>query len=219
MRNETEDLKNELSLKEEQISKAHKKQFDLSEEITLLNNKLSSQNMTIQKLSQDLKKIENPINLTKKLLNNQNPNYFAQKNDEIDINLMLFLQENPLPIKITRISEGKYMYGATKVEISLENFKLFVNCGNNEKKTLEEFNKSQLFREINEILSQFYGKNEENVGKTPSDSQIIEIKEEKKMQIKKENIKMTPQKNSSQIKSVNKSKDLSLDSSKTRKKN
>lgn len=215
MKRENQDLKDEISQKDEQIAKARKKQFDLSEELTLATNKISVHNATLQKLAQELKKAENPLNFTKKLLNNQNPSYFAQKNDEIDINLMLFLQENPLPVKITRVSEGKYLYGASKIEISLENFKLFVTCGNNEKKTLEEFNKTQLFREINEILSQFYGKVEENVAKLPSDVQILEAKDEKKPQSKK----FTPQKANSQQKPATKSKDLSLDTSKSRKKN
>ena len=67
----------------------------------------------------EIKKAQDPIIFVKTNFPNPNSNYSAQKNDEIDHNIMVYIQENPLPIKITKISQGKYFYGSLKIEIYL----------------------------------------------------------------------------------------------------
>lgn len=194
MRKENEELKMWISKKDQDLERSHKKQFEISEEISLINNKLTTQNLLIQKLSSELKKTENPLSISKKMLINQNSGYSAQKNNEIDVNLMLYLQDNPIPIKISRISDGKYLYGSLKIDIFLENSKLLVSY-NNEKTTLDDFNKNHLFGELNEVINQFYSRNNEDLINNLTDiSQGGEVKDGIKMKSKENFSKGSSQK-------------------------
>lgn len=153
MKEENKDLKNILSQREQDITRNNKKQFELSEEITNLNNQISTQNLIIQKLKSETSKNVDPFTMIKKLFPVQNLTYVAQKNDEVDVNMMLFLQDNQIPLKIIRTAEGKYIYGSLKIDVFLEKSKLMVNF-NGEISNFEQFNMKYLLMELNLIIQQ-----------------------------------------------------------------
>lgn len=229
MKEENKDLKNLLSQKEQEIFKNTKKQFELSEEITSLNNQISTQNLIIQKIRNDTSKNIDSLTMIKKLFPIQNLSYVAQKNDEIDVNMMLFMQDNQIPLKIIRLAEGKYLYGSLKIDVFLEHSKLMVNLIG-ETSSFEQFNLKHLPLELNSIIQQnlnIPAKNEKTE-EVPNCVSIgeMEINQESKIKVKKEqqqvNKSTTPSKSvtsnkSSSKKSDHNSKSEIIDSSKRKK--
>ena len=230
MKEENKDLKNLLSSKEQEISKNTKKQFELSEEITSLNNQISTQNLIIQKIKNDTSKNIDSLTMIKKLFPIQNLSYVAQKNDEIDVNMMLFTQDNQIPLKIFRLAEGKYLYGSLKIDVFLEHSKLMVNL-NGETSSFEQFNLKHLPLELNSIIQQnlnIPAKNEktEEVPNCVSIGEMEMNQDSKQLKVKKEqqqvNKSTTPSKSvtsnkSSSKKSDHNSKSEIIDSSKRKK--
>ena len=229
MKEENKDLKNLLSQKEQEISKNTKKQFELSEEITSLNNQISTQNLIIQKIKSDTSKNIDSLTMIKKLFPIQNLSYIAQKNDEIDVNMMLFMQDNQIPLKIIRLAECKYLYGSLKIDVFLEHGKLMVNF-NGETSSFEQFNLKHLPLELNSIIQQNLNisvKNEKTE-EVPNCVSIgeMEMNQDSKVKAKKEpqqvNKSTTPSKSvtsnkSSAKKSDHNSKSEIIDSSKRKK--
>lgn len=223
MKEENKDLKNLLSQKEQEISKNTKKQFELSEEITSLNNQISTQNLIIQKMRNDTSKNIDSLTMIKKLFPIQNLSYIAQKNDEIDVNMMLFMQDNQIPLKIIRLAEGKYLYGSLKIEVFLEHGKLMVNL-NGEASSFEQFNLKHLPLELNSIIQQNLNISlkTEKTEEVPNCASIdeMEINQDNKVKGKKEtqhlNKMTTPSKSVTSNKSSSKKSEI-VDSSKRKK--
>lgn len=146
----------------------------------------------IQNLTSEIKKAQDPIAFVKKYFPNPNNNYSAEKNDEIDVNLKLYLLENKLPIKITKISSGTYFYGSLKIEIYLENCCLMVKF-NNEKIFLDDFNKTYLMKELSAMFYQNNNdKKMENNIKQDVPEIIISEWSQEKITIKKDQNKFSP---------------------------
>ena len=171
MKEENKDLKDRMSVKEEEMNKINRNQFEIYEDLTISNNKISTQNLLIQKLKAEINKINDPVIQIRKLFPIQNLNYIAMKNDEIDVNVMLFLQDSQIPLKIVRIGEGKYLYGSLKIDVFLEKTKLMVNY-NNEISSFDEFNSKHLSFELNYIIQQSFGNKNEEMTKEISVGEI-----------------------------------------------
>ena len=147
---------------------------------------------SIQKINSDLKTSKEDLNLLKKLFPNQNNNYIAQKNDEIDVNLMLYLQDKQIPLKISRLSEGKYLYGSLKIELILENSRLMANF-KNEVLSFDDFNKIHLVHEMMETYQINLKSKIDDINTVKSSENIPhEISQEKIKQKKEPNKFSTP---------------------------
>lgn len=140
--------------KEEELSLNQEKQVKLSEETENLKNKMSSQNLTIHKLKTKITELNDPLVIAQNLWeeNIEVFGYKALKSDEIDQNLMFSLQQSKIPIKMTRISEGKYCYGSLKIELMIENSKLMANF-DGQVVSFEEFNRKHLLEELKKLIN------------------------------------------------------------------
>lgn len=103
--------------------------FKSSEELMLQINENKSQNLRMQTLIEDqifYKKIIF-VGFSCFPIIEENNNYLAKRNDEIDQKLSEFLKVNPgYPVKILRIKEGKYEFGSRKINIKNINNNLWV---------------------------------------------------------------------------------------------